>query len=285
MIFDRSWYRELVDDLPSKSNKYKLDVDDIINFEEILIDEGILLIKIFLHVSKKEQKSRLKALLSDDSTKWQVKEKDIYQNKNYSEYYEHYDNLLSKTNTSKSPWHLIDSSDKKNASKFLIHTAVELFKNMLIKEDMNLRSSENIDFDLDNQKVLPLSNVDLSLDISDEEYKKRLKKLQEKIKLLAYDLYREKIPTIIVFEGWDAAGKGGNIKRLTKSIDPRGYEVIPIAAPDETEKKYHYLWRFWKHLPKTGHMTILIEAGMAGLWSKEWKTLQVKMSGKEPMMK
>jgi len=256
MIFDRSWYRELVDDLPSKSNKYKLDVDDIINFEEILIDEGILLIKIFLHVSKKEQKSRLKALLSDDSTKWQVKEKDIYQNKNYSEYYEHYDNLLSKTNTSKSPWHLIDSSDKKNASKFLIHTAVELFKNTLIKEDMNLRGSENIDFDLDNQKVLPLSNVDLSLDISDEEYKKRLKKLQEKIKLLAYDLYREKIPTIIVFEGWDAAGKGGNIKRLTKSIDPRGYEVIPIAAPDETEKKYHYLWRFWKHLPKTGHMTI-----------------------------
>ena len=83
---------------------------------------------------------------------------------------------------------MIDSSDKKNASKFLIHTAVELFKNMLIKEDMNLRSSENIDFDLDNQKVLPLSNVDLSLDISDEEYKKKLKKLQEKIKLLAYDL-------------------------------------------------------------------------------------------------
>ena len=139
MIFDRSWYRELVDDLPSKSNKYKLDVDDIINFEEILIDEGILLIKIFLHVSKKEQKSRLKALLSDDSTKWQVKEKDIYQNKNYSEYYEHYDNLLSKTNTSKSPWHLIDSSDKKNASKFLIHTAVELFKNGLIRDNINLR--------------------------------------------------------------------------------------------------------------------------------------------------
>ena len=79
IIFDRSWYRELIDELPSKSNKDKMDVKDIINFEEILIDEGILLIKIFLHVSKKEQKSRIKSLLADKTTKWQVKEEDIYQ--------------------------------------------------------------------------------------------------------------------------------------------------------------------------------------------------------------
>lgn len=76
-------------------------------------------------------------------------------------------------------------------------------------------------------------------------------------------LYRKRIPVIITYEGWDAAGKGGNIKRITEALDPRGYEVHPIASPEPHEKARHYLWRFWTRLPKDGHIAILTEPGMA----------------------
>ena len=67
---------------------------------------------------------------------------------------------------------------------------------------------------------------------------------------------QQKVPVVIVYEGWDAAGKGGNIKRLAAALDPRGYEVVPIAAPTPTELSHHYLWRFWEGVPKDGHVAI-----------------------------
>ena len=79
---------------------------------------------------------------------------------------------------------------------------------------------------------------------------------QRKIQDLHHEVYRLRIPVVIVYEGWDAAGKGGNIRRLTERMDPRGYEVIPISAPNDVEKAHHYLWRFWTEFPKAGHVTI-----------------------------
>ena len=96
----------------------------------------------------------------------------------------------------------------------------------------------------------------MSLSYSKEEYRKRLKKAQDKIKRLHGELYRRRIPVVIAFEGWDAAGKGGAIKRLTEKMDSRGFEVIPVAAPNDLEKSHHYLWRFWKSMPKNGHIAI-----------------------------
>ena len=101
-----------------------------------------------------------------------------------------------------------------------------------------------------------LSEVELDKEISEEEYKKELRHLQKKLNALHYRLYRKKIPVVIAYEGWDAAGKGGNIKRIAGALDPRGYEVHPIASPEPHEKARHYLWRFWTRLPKTGHIAI-----------------------------
>ena len=92
--------------------------------------------------------------------------------------------------------------------------------------------------------------------MSKEEYEIELKKLQKKLKKLHNKIYRKRIPVIIAYEGWDAAGKGGNIKRLTSALDPRGFEVYPIAAPEPHEKARHYLWRFYHRLPKDGHIAI-----------------------------
>src|SRR5204863_329497 len=84
----------------------------------------------------------------------------------------------------------------------------------------------------------------------------RLKKAQGLLRDLEHEIYRRRVPVLIAYEGWDAAGKGGNIRRLTQNLDPRGYEVVPVAAPNDVEKAHHYLWRFWQHMPKAGHITI-----------------------------
>ena len=98
--------------------------------------------------------------------------------------------------------------------------------------------------------------MDLTKDLSEDEYQEKLEKYKDRIEKLQNILYQKKIPVIMVYEGWDAAGKGGSIKRIASALDPRGYSVATIAAPNECEDSHHYLWRFWKKIPKTGHISI-----------------------------
>jgi polyphosphate kinase 2 (PPK2 family) len=102
----------------------------------------------------------------------------------------------------------------------------------------------------------PLEPAGPSLSVPRDEYERELKSLQKRLFQVEHELYLARVPAVIVFEGWDAAGKGGAIRRLTRGLDPRGYEVIPVAAPTAWEKAHHYLWRFWQHVPKAGHITI-----------------------------
>ncbi len=102
----------------------------------------------------------------------------------------------------------------------------------------------------------PLARVDHGLALTREEYRKRLAKAQKTLRGLEFASYQKRRPVVIVFEGWDAAGKGGAIRRLTEHLDPRGYAVIPVAAPTAAEKAQPYLWRFWAELPKDGHWAI-----------------------------
>ncbi|MBE7411210.1 MAG: UDP-galactose-lipid carrier transferase [Leptospiraceae bacterium] len=108
---------------------------------------------------------------------------------------------------------------------------------------------------------MKLSEVDLNLSLGYTEYKTEIKDLQEKARLLTHYAFKKKRTIILVFEGWDAAGKGGSIRRLTSTFDPRLYTVKSIAAPNEVEKKHHYLWRFWTTLPEIGHV---------GIYDRSW---------------
>jgi AMP-polyphosphate phosphotransferase len=101
-----------------------------------------------------------------------------------------------------------------------------------------------------------LRRVDLTLSLAPDEYEREIERLQARLFDLEHDLYRARLPAVIVFEGVDAGGKGGSIRRLTRGLDPRGYEVIPVSAPTAVEKAHHYLWRFWRHVPKAGHITL-----------------------------
>ncbi len=124
-----------------------------------------------------------------------------------------------------------------------------------LKDAGNTRQESGLEQDKKMKESI-LSKADLSLTYTKEEYKARLAKLQKKMEKLHGELYRRRIPVILGFEGWDAGGKGGAIKRLTEKMDPRGFVVHPTASPNDIEKAHHYLWRFWVDMPKAGHVTI-----------------------------
>ena len=186
-------------------------------------------------------------------TAWRVGENDWWQNKHYDKCEEVFDKYLTDTNASVAPWYIIDSGDKKWAELQVLETLCSGIHVALQNESLAVSILQNV-FPL--VKMPKLSEVELDKEISEEEYKRELRHLQKKLNALHYRLYRKKIPVVIAYEGWDAAGKGGNIKRIAGALDPRGYEVHPIASPEPHEKARHYLWRFWTRLPKTGHIAI-----------------------------
>lgn len=254
-IFDRSWYRRVLNDhidKKVKNSRFSDDIDEINSLEKLLTDNGTVIIKLFLHITKKEQEKRLKELLSKKETKWRVTDDDIKHNKQYSKYLKLSETILEKTDFETSKWHIINANDLKRAT-------VEAFRAIIttLEKEIEKRELPFIRPIIDkNIATSYLSGCDLSLDIEKKEYSDELKLYQNKLEKLHNILYLKKIPVIIVFEGWDAAGKGGAIKRLTAALDPRGYQVFSTPAPTETEKAHHYLWRFWNNIPKTGHIAI-----------------------------
>ena len=233
--------------------EYKARVESIKRFERQLTDNGYLVIKLFFHISQKQQKKRLKELEENKDTAWRVSELDKWQNKHYEKYLEIFDDYLRDTNASTAPWYLIDAGSAKWAALQSLEILCDGIDVALANEKLAVPLLQNT-FPL--VKMPKLSEVALDKTMEEAEYRKELHHLQEKLRKLHYRLYRKKIPVIIAYEGWDAAGKGGNIKRVAGALDPRGYEVHPIASPEPHEKARHYLWRFWTRLPKTGHIAI-----------------------------
>lgn len=232
---------------------YAQRVDSVKRFERGLTDNGYLVLKFFFHISKKEQKRRIDELLEDKDTAWRVSPGDLHQNRHYEECLDTFDRYLDDTNTPSAPWYIIDSKSKKFAELQVMETLCMGIETALHNESLAVPLLQNA-FPL--VKMPKLKDVPLDKTIGEEEYKKELKELQAKLGQLHNRLYRKRVPVIIGYEGWDAAGKGGNIKRLTGALDPRGFEVHPIASPEPHEKARHYLWRFWTRLPKDGHIAI-----------------------------
>lgn len=233
---------------------YAQRVDSVKRFERGLTDNGYLVLKFFFHISKKEQESRIEALLSEKDTAWRVSEGDLWQNRHYDKCLEAFDRYLDDTNTASAPWYIVNSKSKKFAELQVMETLCMGIETALHNESLAVPLLQNA-FPL--IKMPKLRDVPLEgKTLDEEEYKKELKELQAKLGQLHNRLYRKRVPVIIAYEGWDAAGKGGNIKRLTGALDPRGFEVHPIASPEPHEKARHYLWRFWTRLPKDGHIAI-----------------------------
>jgi polyphosphate:AMP phosphotransferase len=256
-IFDRSWYRRVLNDRAEKlisKKEYRRAYVEINDFERQLADEGMVIIKFFLHISKKEQKKRFNALLANPSTAWKVSKNDHKQHRHYSKYVGVIEEMLKKTSTKGAPWTVVEANDHRFASVKILNTLITTLSKALSASPKPLRNTAVPSL---SGRIPPLlDKIDLSVSMAREEYEDCLKKCQARLHEIEHEIYVKRIPVLIVYEGWDAAGKGGNIRRLVQGLDPRGYEVVPVAAPNDVEKAHHYLWRFWQKIPKAGHITI-----------------------------
>lgn len=258
-LFDRSWYRTVLSDRFDKiTPKARLEYayQEINSFEKQLTDDGTLIIKLFLCLSQEEQKKRLLALLNRKDKVFTVSKQDLKRNKHYDKYLKMSEEALQLTDTQWAPWTIIEGNHREYATIKIMTSVVEYFQRSIEKRKKIEESSVNGLFSKDDLKSSILDQVDLAKSMNKDKYKEKLKTQRENISLLHGRLYSKRIPAVILFEGWDAAGKGGAIKRLTEGMDPRGYQVNPISAPNDWEKSHHYLWRFWEHIPKDGHIAI-----------------------------
>ena len=224
-VFDRSWYKKWYDLEKSqriKSGKRQEIRREIREFERMIGQEGIEVVKVFFQ----GKKSRMDVKL------W-----------NY---------ILQSSSFSFCCWHLLEMEHEAIEDNFLAYIsycfkkAVEPVKP---EEFLKIHRTGNAYLDI-------LSHTNLSKTIKKKEYKKRIGDLQKRLSVLQRKLEKKGAAVALVFEGWDAAGKGGAIKRITLCLDPRDYQVIPTSAPNAVEKSYPYLWRFWKNFPKKGEIVI-----------------------------
>jgi polyphosphate:AMP phosphotransferase len=261
-IFDGSWYARVLGDrmeglLPEAS--WQQAYEEIRQFERQLTDAGAVLVKFWLHIDKKEQKSRLKRLEKDPVTAWKVGPAEWQRHEQYDQWLAAVERMLEETGAPHAPWTVVEAMQGRFARVKVFDAIVravegEIERRKAAPAAMSQPMPEPADAILDDVTVL--DQVDVSLSMERDEYEKELDKLQKRLFELEHRLHLARVPAAIVYEGWDAAGKGGNIKRLTRGLDPRGYEVVPVGPPSDVEKAQHYLWRFWRDVPKAGHITI-----------------------------
>ena len=261
MIYDKSWYdrvlSERIDGL-SVPEKLAATYDEIVSFERQLSDSGCILIKFFLHITRKEQKKRMEKLEQDPATRWRVGEVEWRRHRKYDEYVEIIEETLSKTDRDCSPWIPVAAMDRRFAAVKICETIAQSFEQQLARLEQQpiLKPSTELTENRQEISASILDRVTMLKEWKPDDYEKAMDRFGKKLHEMHYEAYKKKIPVLILFEGWDAAGKGGAIKRLVQHLDPRGYEVVPVAAPNDTEKSHHYLWRFWQAVPAAGRISI-----------------------------
>ena len=261
MIYDKSWYdrvlSERIDGL-SVPEKLAATYDEIVSFERQLSDSGCILIKFFLHITRKEQKKRMEKLEQDPATRWRVGEVEWRRHRKYDEYVEIIEETLSKTDRDCSPWVPIAAMDRRFAAVKICETIAQSFEQQLARLEQQpiLKPSTELTETRQENSASILDRVAMLKEWKPDDYEKSMDRFGKKLHEMHYEAYKKKIPVLILFEGWDAAGKGGAIKRLVQHLDPRGYEVVPVAAPNDTEKSHHYLWRFWQAVPSAGRISV-----------------------------
>jgi len=261
-IFARSWYsRSLAEEVSGIDWKsaVRFSIDTINSFERQLSDDGAVIIKFFLHISKEEQKRRLDEREGNLLTSWMITKGDWDFHHHYDSYLPVIELFVEGTDKSYAPWTVVEATDSNYTCLKVYSTIIKRLRKHLDRiessgkpEGKNNGKNGIIKPPKTTVKIQSAPQVEYSR----PEYEKHLVRCQEKVRDIQYLLYKRKIPLIIVYEGWDAAGKGGNIMRLVRLMNPRGYDVVSIARPDQTELDHHYLWRFYQRFPKAGHITI-----------------------------
>lgn len=236
--------------------EFQREVERIAHFEKMLADEGVLLLKFWLHLSQEKLEKRLKKLAEDKLTAWRVSEEDRHFAKNYAEIIEASASMLMRTNLADAPWRVVEGVDANYRSLEVGKQILAAIEQHLARHSVrqNRVEAAQIQPPVDGVRLLDRLKLDHALER--DVYKEKLEALQGRLNLLTRHPHFSDLSVVMVFEGMDAAGKGGTIRRITAALDARQYRIVPIAAPTEEERAQPYLWRFWRHLPQRGFVTI-----------------------------
>jgi len=255
-----AWYWDpLREHANSEINEYELDdiSRSISEHERMLALDGMLVIKLWFHLSKSTHAIRMKR-----RRKLQKQIKGLPTEgagiDAYDDYLAAAERCIQLTDSGNCPWHLIESDDKWFRDLSVARVLIPMMHQRMEEHRVSDRRAlvHELTMPVVNHPLTILDHVDLTANLEREEYKKLLRYYKNKLHELTWEAYAGKKSTMIVFEGWDAAGKGGTIRRMTSAIDARLFRSISVAAPSDEERAHHYLWRFWRHVPRAGYMTI-----------------------------
>ncbi len=230
-------------------------LERIVRFERMLVDEGTLVLKFWFHLSKQAQKQRLTALEADPKTRWRISDTDWARFKQYDRFRKVSEHALRHTSSAHAPWTVVEGSDA-NYRYLTVGRAIRdaLRQRLAGATPIPARAAALPPTPADGRTVL--SALDYRETLSRKDYRHALDKHQADLALLVRHRKFRQRSAVLVFEGMDAAGKGGAIRRVVWALDARRYRIVPTAAPSEEERAQPYLWRFWRHLPQHGRFTI-----------------------------
>lgn len=258
-IFFGSWYTlPIVDRVLSNETESQFDqsLEAINRFERMLADEGALVLKFWFHLSKKAQKKRFERFEEDPATRWRVTKQEWKNFKHYNRFKQVSARALRETNMAHAPWIVVEGEDERYRSLTVGKTLLAALRERLDAAHLpvSMPTAPAPVPAIDHRNIL--DSVDLTTTIDKASYEDQLEELQGRLALLTRRPAFKKRALILAFEGWDAAGKGGAIRRVTSGLDARTYDIVAVAAPSDEERRQPYLWRFWRRLPGRGRVTV-----------------------------
>ena len=312
-LFLSAWYsRPLVDRVYNRIDDDELDrrLDRIIAFEKLLADDGALIVKFWMHLDRAGQKRRLKALEKDPLQSWRVGEKDWENFKRYDLFVSTAEHVIRRTSTGDAPWRIIEGADPNYRSLTVATVLRDAIGTRLDNAPAAPSEDENPvpapeaptderggtgsrdPIEISHQRTV-LSRLATDMTVDKKTYGERLPQAQARVHAAVRAARERGVSTVLVFEGWDAAGKGGTIHRLTDALDARDYRVIPIAAPTDEERAHNYLWRFWRQFGRAGRVTVfdrswygrvLVERVEGFATEAEWRRAYVEINDFEAQL-
>lgn len=280
-LFLSSWYSApLLDRVHGRLDEaaFEARLMRIAAFEKCLADDGAMILKFWMHLGKKAQKKRLKNLEKDPEEAWRVTARDWANFEIYDQFIATAEQLIMQTSHGHAPWTLVEGVDPRYRALTVLttlrDTARRHIKTQQARRRMTAdlkkaahqaaprsrktqaRESAHPEGDVLARQPSVLDALDMTQSLGKGEYAREFKHQRARLAQLYRRAKAQGRSVVLVFEGQDAAGKGGAIRRLTSALDARDRRVVPVAAPTDEEKAHHYLWRFWRHLSRAGRLTV-----------------------------
>lgn len=261
-IFLKAWYSEpFLKRVYGEVTQDEFDhaLSRIMAFERTLAVDGAMILKFWLHLGKSQQKKAFRALESDPAQAWRVTKRDWDHWKRYEEFVPAAEHLIMRTSTGSAPWEIVEGFDARFRNLEVGEVLLRGIRRGLEEEERRLQEKpqgQGASGAGSSTAATILSTLDMRKPLGKKEYGDELNRLHGRLYDLRRTARKEEVSMILLFEGWDAAGKGGAIRRVVRALDARFYEVIAVGAPTEEERAHHYLWRFWRHVPRAGRVAI-----------------------------